>query len=308
MADAAAPRVSILIPAYRETYFAEAFASARAQVAESFEIVVSDDSPGGAIGACVAAARDPRVRYLRNDPARGFHGNFTFLLGEARAPLVKFLNDDDRLRPDCIARLAQALEDPAVRLATSRRAVIDAEGRPRADTPATTAIMNATGTVDGRELGDLVLVNGLNFIGEPTTVMFRRADVAMEEGGLFTWGGKAYHCFADLSLWLRLLAKGRAFYCATPLSEYRVHPGQEQRIGEMGVRCITERLDLALAARRVGFLATPLQFRTALQRTEALAAFWRKRPGLPGEQVEELASLSREIRRVEAAIITSHDR
>jgi GT2 family glycosyltransferase len=295
VSPSAAPRVSILIPAYRERYFAEAFASARAQAAESFEIVVSDDSPGSAIGACVAAANDPRVRYLRNDPARGFHGNFSFLVAEARAPLVKFLNDDDRLRPDCIARLAQALEDPAVMLATSRRAVIDAEGRARADTPATTAIMNATGTVDGRELGDLALVNGLNFIGEPTTVMFRRADALAEEGGLFTWGGKAYHCLADLSLWLRLLAKGRAFYSATPLSEYRVHPGQEQRLAGMGVRCITERLDLALAARRVGFLATPLQFRTALQRIEALAGFWRKRPGLPAAQGDELASLSRRI-------------
>jgi glycosyltransferase involved in cell wall biosynthesis len=292
---AAAPRVSILIPAYRERYFAEAFASARAQLMDSFEIVVSDDSPGDTIGTYVAEVKDPRVRYLRNDPARGFHGNFSFLLGQAQAPLVKFLNDDDRLRPDCIARFAHAFEDPAVRLATSRRAVIDAEGRPRADTPATTAIMNATGTVDGRELGDLALVNGLNFIGEPTTVMFRRADVAVEEGGLFAWGGKAYHCLADLSLWMRLLAKGRAFYSATPLSEYRVHPGQEQRIAEMGVRCITERLDLALAARHVGFLATPLQFRTALQRIEALATFWRKRPGLPASHADELTSLSRRI-------------
>ena len=292
MALPAAPRVSILIPAYRERFFAEAFGSARSQAAESFEIVVSDDSPGDAIRACVEGARDPRVRYFRNDPARGFQGNFTFLFQEARGALVKFLNDDDRLRPDCVARLAQALEDPAVRLATSRRAVIDAAGSPRADTPATTAIMGATGTVDGRELGDLALVNGLNFIGEPTTVMLRRADVAMEPGGLFTWNGKPYHCLADLCLWLRLLAGGRAFYSATPLSEYRVHPGQEQRAADMGVGCITERLDLALAARKVGFLSTPLQFRTALQRIEALANFWRKRPALPAAQADELTALS----------------
>jgi len=295
---AGAPRVSILIPAYHDRFFAEAFESARAQSASSLEIVVSDDSPGGAIRACVEAARDPRVRYVRNDPVRGFEGNFTFLLREARGPLVKFVNDDDRLRPDCVARLAEALDDPAVRLATSRRAVIDGSGAPRADTPATVAIMTATGTVEGRELGDLVLVNGLNFIGEPTTVMFRRADVALEEGGLFTWGGKRYRCLADLALWLRLLARGRAFYSATPLSEYRVHPGQEQRAADMGVSCITERLDLALAARGAGFLATPLQFRAALSRIDALASFWRKRPGLPAGEAEELAALSREIARL----------
>ena len=74
--------------------------------------------------------------------------------------------------------------------------------------------------------------------------MFRRRDVDPEAGGLFTWKGKSYRCLADLSLWLRLLAKGRAFYSATPLSDYRVHPGQEQRAADMGLACITERLDL----------------------------------------------------------------
>jgi len=299
-ASAGTPRVSILIPAYRERFFAETFESARAQSAGSIEIVVSDDSPGGAIRACVEAAGDPRVRYFRSEPARGFEGNFTFLFHEARAPLLKFLNDDDRLRPDCVERLAQALDDPGVSLATSRRAVIDANGVLRADTPATTSITNATGTIAGRELGDLALVNSQNFIGEPTTVMFRRADVAPEAKGIFTWGGKSYHCLADLALWLRLLARGRAFYSATPLSEYRIHPGQEQRSPGLGVGCITERLDLVLTARGAGFLATPLQFRTALQRIDGLASMWRKQPGVPAAHVEQLESLTREIGRLSA--------
>ncbi|HEX4332786.1 MAG TPA: glycosyltransferase family 2 protein [Usitatibacter sp.] len=294
-APAGAPRVSILIPAYRERFFAEAFESARAQSASSFEIVVSDDSPGGAIRACVEAARDPRVRYFRNEPARGFEGNFTFLFREARGSLLKFLNDDDRLRPECVQRLAGAFDDPGVTLATSRRAVIDANGAPRADTPATTAITHLTGTIAGRELGDLALVNSINFIGEPTTVMFRRADLTPEARGLFTWGGKPYRCLADLALWLRLLAKGRAFYSAAPLSEFRIHPGQEQRAVDIGVGCITERLDLTLAARATGFLATPAQFRTALRNIDGMATMWRRHPGVPAAHVEELESLSRAI-------------
>lgn len=294
-ASAGAPRVSILIPAYRERFFAEAFESARAQSMDSLEIVVSDDSPGGAIRACVEAARDSRVRYVRNDPARGFEGNFTFLFREARGALLKFLNDDDRLRLECVQRLAEALDDPAVSLATSRRAVIDANGALRADTPATTRITDATGTIAGRELGDLALVNSLNFIGEPTTVMFRRADVVPEAKGLFAWGGKSYHCLADLGLWLRLLARGRAFYSATPLSEFRIHPGQEQLTPGVDVACITERLDLALTARDAGYLATPIQFRTALQRIDGMASMWRKHPGVPAAHVAQLESLSREI-------------
>jgi len=291
-----APHVSILIPAYRERYFAEALSSARAQEPPSIEILVADDSAGEAIRACVEAAHDPRVRYLRNDPVRGFEGNFTFLLAEACGDLVKFLNDDDRLRPGCVARLAAALDaDPLATLATSRRAVIDELGMLRADTPATAAISHATCTIEGLELGDLALVNSTNFIGEPTTAMFRRRDVTPEPGGLFTWKGKSYHCLADLSLWLRLLAKGRAFYCASALSEYRVHAGQEQRTADMGPGCITERLDLLRAARDEGFIAQPAQYRAALQRVDVLVNAWRLRPGVPAEQRERLDRLSTEI-------------
>ncbi|HEX7466329.1 MAG TPA: glycosyltransferase, partial [Usitatibacter sp.] len=67
-----APQVSILIPAYNPRFFAEAFASARAQKHPSFEIVVRDDSPGTLIEECVLAANDPRVRYLRNPARLGF--------------------------------------------------------------------------------------------------------------------------------------------------------------------------------------------------------------------------------------------
>lgn len=291
---AAAPEVSILIPAYRAQFFAEAFASARAQTHPSFEIFVSDDSEDSAIEDRVLAARDPRVRYARNTPRLGFEGNFTRCLQEARGALVKFLNDDDRLHVDCVARLAAALAGhPEVRLATSRRRVIDGAGAARADIPATSPVAYVSSVMNGIELGDVALLNGLNLIGEPSTVMFRRADVAREPRGLFTWGSTSYHCLADLSLWLRLLAQGDAYYHASALSDYRMHAGQEQR--EMGIECITERYDLVVQARAAGFLHEDGQFRMALSRVEALALAWSHRPGLPAAQRESLAALSRAI-------------
>jgi O-antigen biosynthesis protein len=301
-----APRVSILIPAYRERFFSEAFESARAQSGPPLEIVVCDDSPGNAIRARVEQANDVRVRYVRNDPARGFEGNFTFALGEARGNLVKFLNDDDRLRPECVARLAAALDaDPRLTLATSRRVVIDAAGAVKRDTPATTPVSLATCTIAGTELGNIVLMNGLNLVGEPTTAMFRRGDVALEEGSLFRWRGKSYRCLADLSLWLRLLAQGSAYYFASPLSEYRVHAGQEQRATDMGIGCITERLDLVRTARDAGFLAHPAQYRVALQRVEALASIWREQPGTPPAHIETLLALSKDIAEETARLAVS---
>jgi len=283
------PHVSILIPAYNEAFFPEAFASARAQAYDPFEIVVCDDSPGEAIGKAIAAAPDARVRYVHNPQRLGFEGNFTECLRQARGELVKFLNDDDRLLPACLATLAAALDaNPRVTLATSRRQVIDALGGARPDLPATSPVSYVSCVTPGVELGDLALINALNLIGEPSTVMFRRKDVECEEGGLFTWRGKSYHCLADLSLWLRLLARGDAYYCASVLSQYRVHPGQEQRTPAMGVECILERLDLANTAHDTGFLREPRMQRVALTRIEALATAWSSRVKLDPSQSQQL--------------------
>ncbi len=118
--------------------------------------------------------------------------------------------------------------------------------------------------LSGRELGDFVLSHMVNFIGEPTTVLFRRADLAPEDGRVFRWGGRDYHCLADLGLWLRLLAQGQAYYHAQPLSAVRRHAGQEQDKPEVRVGCLTERVWIVGAARSAGFLATPALVRQAL--------------------------------------------
>jgi glycosyltransferase involved in cell wall biosynthesis len=287
------PRVSILIPAYNEAFFREALASARSQAYDAFEIVVCDDSPGNAIEGWVAAERDPRVRYARNPNRLGFEGNFSECVRQARGDYVKFLNDDDRLLPGCLSRLAAALDaNPRIVLATSRRQVIDASGAVRPDMPATTAVSFVSCVTTGIELGDLALSNGLNLVGEPTTVMFRRADVETGAGALFTWGGKSYHCLADLSLWLRLMVRGDAYYCASALSQYRVHPGQEQRSAAMGIECITERLELAEAARGAGYLGAAGAYRAALMRVETLASAWRARAPVDATQGRTLDALS----------------
>ena len=81
------------------------------------EIVVSDDSPGDAIGTQVARANDPRVRYVKNGERLGFAANFTQCFTLARGETVKFLNDDDRLRPGCVAALSMILRaNPLIKI------------------------------------------------------------------------------------------------------------------------------------------------------------------------------------------------
>ena len=287
-----APLVSILIPAYNERFFAEALAGARAQAYEAIEIVVCDDSPGTAIEGAVRSAGDARIRYFRNPQRLGFHGNFTRCLELARGEFVKFLNDDDRLAPMCVPALVAGFQfDPRVRLATSRRAVIDETGARRADIGPTTPLAHVSCLVPGIELGDFCLINGLNLIGEPSTVLFRRRDIAPEPGGLFSWDGFAYHVLADLSLWLRLLAHGAAFYQAAVLSEFRMHAAQEQTGGAMDVESVTERGRLIEAARRAGFLAQPSLYRAAAAQVEARARRESGRADLEQRHADELRGL-----------------
>ncbi len=288
------PLVSILIPAYNERFFGEAFASACAQDGVELEIVVCDDSPGDSIGRTVAAANDARVRYVRNPANLGFAANFTQCFTLARGELVKFLNDDDRLRPGCVAALSYVLRgNAAVRLVTSRRQPIDRNGARLPDTPATLPIATVPALMLGRDLGDFALAHSVNLIGEPTTTMFRRADVKLEDGLLFRWGGKDYHCLADLSLWLRLLAEGLAYYVAAPMSEFRIHPGQEQH--RVRLACLVERLWIYRQARAAGFLQVPQGRRLAMSTMHTRVEACIGAPDATADEVKALRALLAEI-------------
>jgi glycosyltransferase involved in cell wall biosynthesis len=288
--------VTVAIPAYSERFFPEAFASALAQVHAPLEILVCDDSAGDSIERSVRAADDPRVRYLRNARRLGFSGNFTQCFREAKGDLLKLLNDDDRLLPRCVESLAWMLEsNRSVVLATSRRGVIDDAGRARPDIQATMPISLASALIVGRELGDLVLVNAVNLIGEPSTVMFRRSRLAVEADSIFRWGGRDYHCLADLSLWLRLLQSGLGYYCAETLSQFRMHEAQEQNAPGVKLECLVERLWIARQARAAGFLRVGNAWRAALAPIRARARMWQEAQGLDAATRATVDSIAAEI-------------
>jgi len=275
--NATLPLVSVCIPAYNGRFFGEALESALAQTWPALEVVVCDDSPGSDIEGMARSRADARVRYVRNPRRLGFHGNFSRCLEVAGGEYIKYLNDDDRLRPRCVETLATILRtNPGVRLAASRRIVIDAQGRPGQDILPTTPISHVSALMFGRDLGDFLLANGVNFLGEPSTGLFRRADLAVEDGVVFRWGGHDYHCLADMALWLRLLAQGLAYYDAGVLSEFRVHEGQEQQ--GMDYECVLERLWIARQARAAGFLGTTALWRAALSAVAGRAKAMRDEP------------------------------
>jgi GT2 family glycosyltransferase len=104
--------VSIVIATYRrEKLVLEAIASALAQQGVQVEVIVVDDSPEGGAGAGVLSLGDPRVRYLhRAIPSGGLPGAVRHDgVALARAPLIHFLDDDDRLFDGALRALADAI-------------------------------------------------------------------------------------------------------------------------------------------------------------------------------------------------------
>jgi glycosyltransferase involved in cell wall biosynthesis len=112
--EPAEPLVSIGIPTYQRAATLErALVSALAQTHGSLEVVVSDNgsTDGTEVLCAAAAARDSRVRYLRQPHNLGPTANFNELFTACRGEYVMMLADDDWLDPGyvsaCLAALAQ---------------------------------------------------------------------------------------------------------------------------------------------------------------------------------------------------------
>ncbi len=115
--------VSVVIATYRrEKLLLDAIASALAQTGLVLEVIVVDDSPEGSAGEGVRRLADPRVRYLhRAEPSGGRPGAVRHDgVALARAPLLHFLDDDDRLFDGALRTLADALHTSGSAIAFGR--------------------------------------------------------------------------------------------------------------------------------------------------------------------------------------------
>jgi glycosyltransferase involved in cell wall biosynthesis len=268
--------VSVLVPTFDgERFLAEALGSVVAQTHEDLEVIVCDD---GSTDRTLDIARsfaagDARVRVEPNREQLGPVGNFERCLALASGPYVKYLMQDDVLEPDAVERLLTALTaaDDLV-LATSRRVRIDDGGRPLPDRAETEPLGPEDIVLDGMALGDLVLEENLNRIGEPSTVLFRRT--ALGGAAPFRLGGERYRYLADVALWLRLLTGGRGAYLAAPLSRSRQHRDQDSRSRVNMVVSVLEWQRLHREARAFGFLASDEARERALRRWLRNAPFF----------------------------------
>ena len=238
----ALPLVSIMIPTYnRPQFFELALQSAQRQNYENLEIIVCDNSTDDRTEALIEKyLGDPRLCYHRNKTAKTKEENFAPFEHLAKGEYLQWLMDDDILLDGKIEKMMQAFrKNPAAKLVTSRRAVIDGEGRLQpnpyaAGVPESEA---AYSVFEGEAVGRETLLGCRNFLGEPSAVLFRRADLKHH---YWRAESRGYKTISDVAMWLELLESGDCVFFQKPLSCYRRHEAQE---GQQAAVILLSRLE-----------------------------------------------------------------
>jgi glycosyltransferase involved in cell wall biosynthesis len=108
------PFITVAIPTYRRLpMLRRAIESVFAQTFTDWELVVSDDEapPGETRNFLESLAADARVRPIRNVGPHGASFNHSSALKAARGQWIKFLHDDDVLKPNCLEVLANIVRE-----------------------------------------------------------------------------------------------------------------------------------------------------------------------------------------------------
>ena len=131
--DNRVPRVSIGLPVYNgERYLGETLNCILAQTFEDFELIISDNaSTDGTQAICQDyAAREPRLRYYRNEQNLGATRNYNRVFELARGEYFKWAAHDDLFGPEFVERCVEVLDRyPALVLCYAKSDVIDEQGQ-----------------------------------------------------------------------------------------------------------------------------------------------------------------------------------
>lgn len=127
------PTVSVGIPVYNGArYLACALDDVLAQSWRDFEVVVSDNASTDATPEILRryAARDPRIRVLRQERNRGAAWNYNEVFRQSRGRYFRWAPADDGMAPEHLAACVAELEaHPGCVLVYPRTELIDARGR-----------------------------------------------------------------------------------------------------------------------------------------------------------------------------------
>jgi glycosyltransferase involved in cell wall biosynthesis len=218
------PKVSVLIPTFNYArYLPEAIESVLSQDFRDFELLIADDCSTDNTAEVVKpyVSRDPRVRLIVHSKNMGMVNNWNFCLQQARGEQIKYVFGDDRLFSSrALGRMSALLDaNPSATLVACARIILDESSK----------VVNLwrhlpEGRHDGRKIITACLMkDGQNIVGEPSVVLFRKADAA--RGFNLT-----LKQLVDVEMWFHLLEKGDLVYTREALCAFRCHALQQTEL------------------------------------------------------------------------------
>jgi glycosyltransferase involved in cell wall biosynthesis len=207
------PKVSVLIPTFNYAHFLdETIQSALGQTFTDFELLIVDNCSDDDTATVVAAyLGDARVSYHRNEKNLGLVGNWNRCLELANGEYIKFLCADDKFEKTMLEKYVEVMDgDPGISLITCDKQAFGSKNH-ETITPVTYKQPGHKSVLD-------MLFNNYCWIGEPTSVMFRRKDLSV---GKFS---EDYIQYVDWEYWIRLLAIGDCYVVPEKLAYVRFHP------------------------------------------------------------------------------------
>jgi glycosyltransferase involved in cell wall biosynthesis len=215
-------KVSVLVPVWNgEAFLAECLESILAQDFADMGILIADDASTDGSVALVEryAAKDSRIRWWKNPNNLGLARNFNCCLRAAKGEYIKYVLQDDKLiSPLAIRKMVEVLDNhPEVSLVGSASQILDEHSR-------VTKMRDyyKPGIMDGRQT-IMRCLERANLIGEPSLVMFRRAQTAQGFN-------EQLPQLLDLDMWFHLLEQGSFAYLAEPLCAFRQHAAQQTKV------------------------------------------------------------------------------
>lgn len=225
--------ISICIPTYNgEKYLKECLDTVLSQSYENIEIIIVDDCSTDKTISIVEEyiQKEDRIKLFKNQLNLGLVGNWNKCLELAKGEWIKFVFQDDLIEENCLEILLSAVKGKSI-ITCDRNFIFDnsiSEELKLYYTEELLTLKRLSGSEEitffsNKEVCRFASQNlAMNFIGEPTAVMFNKNVVA--SFGIFN---SDFSQICDLEYWLRISTTNGLVYVPNALVSFRVHANSE---------------------------------------------------------------------------------
>ncbi|PWT95046.1 MAG: hypothetical protein C5B53_12050 [Candidatus Melainabacteria bacterium] len=220
------PTVSVCLPVYNgERFLVQAIESVLGQSYPDFELLIIDDCSTDLSPEIIERfrARDKRIRYLKNAKNLGLFNNYNECIKQASGQYIKLFAQDDIFHVSILERMVSVLQKrQKVALVSCTKGWVG-EGGERIEATNENALRTLRPfDVDTQKPAEEAILDSfqrfVNWLGEPSTVMFRSEHKSSGFDIRFRQIG-------DLEYWYRILQNGDYYFLSDELCRFRKHEG-----------------------------------------------------------------------------------